>query len=240
MNTFVATPFLRYAGMVIANAFKKFTWGRDLTISTLIAFLTFVIQRYGGIGSSHDTKILVISIIAPYVVVLSVHVVYRLIRSPYDLYVRAESELNQSKSEIDSKVSEIKKLKGELENIGGPKLVIGFDRSNWANEQVLVVINHGGGWAHDVQLKIPGDRCGIVTKAIPVLRDDGSVCAWQAGETNRVTAADIIMSHANESVAVLTCNDDEGRRLAYDFQPLEKLAGYKFVSKHHLGRNSTI
>src|SRR6202521_788754 len=84
--------FFDHFWLVFKHAFKNFSWGRDLSISTAIALLGAVIQIWGNTIPQTDRKILIVSIVAPYIVVFSIHLAWKLGTAPWKLYQELERE----------------------------------------------------------------------------------------------------------------------------------------------------
>ena len=230
------TKFVGHAKMVLKRVFKDFSWGRDLTISTTIALSSLAIQFYfGSIIPSHEKKILILSIVGPYILVIGVHLLWRLVTAPHKVYSDLEAKAIRLNGELENKKRETDELKKQFSAIGGPELLVGFAHSNWGDGP-LIVVNCRGGLAHNVTLRIPEDGSLITSKTITTLRDDDSEVAWQAGEQNRIIANDIINRDAYEHSLFVTLMDADFRWLVYRFEPLEKLSGYRPSGKTCLGR----
>ena len=111
-----------YWRQVVSQIFHDFKWGRDLTLSTLIALAGLIIQLIGIPSTRHDRSILFLSVIGPYVVVLGGHILWKLVKAPRELHeklktvhvtreqewLRKEQDLNSAIGKQNVEISSLK------------------------------------------------------------------------------------------------------------------------------------
>jgi hypothetical protein len=155
----VPTHFSEHLKMVLKRMFLEFSWGRDLTFSTVIALLTLFIQfKFIPSISRHDRGILVLSTVAPYVLVFGAHLIWRGIRAPWQVYRKAEDSFTAEKKErelarcrLQSELEDSeKRLAKALAEPLGPELMLEFQQPLSIDPGALLVRNLRGGVAYDV------------------------------------------------------------------------------------------
>lgn len=197
----------------------------QLLVGFLLAALILWWQIHTGVITRPNVHSTIVSLLWPYAVVLGLFGTYHIGRTAYLLDRESQNEITKLEDQLVSG-----------DEIGGPQLLIGFSEPSYG-QGCLAVINHGGGWAHNVSLRMAGDSGNeISTRDTNVLRDDGQMASWQAGDENRIIADDIIMAGAHESAAIVRCMDADGMWFEYRFEPRDKLGGYRFMGKKRLGK----
>lgn len=122
----------------------------------------------------------------------------------------------------------------EKNSRNGPKLMIAFERGDYRANSLLIV-NHGGGWAHSVTLRIPEDGSQLTSSLMNILKDDGSPSAWQM-DGKQLGQLDVIMKGVRKFPAFVTCMDDGGYWFKSQFEPLDDYSGYRFMRQTCLGK----
>jgi hypothetical protein len=152
-----------------------------------------------------------------------------LIEGSFRTYSNLEGLLGKANKENEA-------LKERFQNIHGPNLQIGFAPPDYGISPMIVINAAGGGWARSVTLRIPKDGSSFTSKTFNILRDDDTETAWQAGDQNRLTSAEIFTAGAGKFPAFVNCMDNDGRWFEYEFKPLENLRGYELVNRRCLER----
>jgi hypothetical protein len=91
------SSFWQYFFIVVHRAFKEFAWGRDVLIATCLAVATLVIQVVGRVISVQDWQqhktLWIVSIVGPYIVVLTLHIGWKMLTASWRAYQEKETEL---------------------------------------------------------------------------------------------------------------------------------------------------
>jgi hypothetical protein len=158
----VETGFWQHQVLVWRRVFEKFHWGRDLLIATAIAAITAFLQVTGGLVEVTQTKRFWMSVIAPYAVVLAVHILYRIVTAPWKLHQEQERRCEATKAVLSVEVADAKR---ELENTKltytAPELFLKLDHSTEAKKypgfgithRVVVIENNSDRDAYNVQIE---------------------------------------------------------------------------------------
>jgi hypothetical protein len=134
------TTFRQHSRLVVRRALKDFGWGRDLLISTAIAVGTAAIQLHWRIVASTDRKLFILSILAPYVLVFGVHVLWRFGSASWKVYQEREAELSETIAKIQAVLDE------EIAKRDSPKLFLEYSSgvaADFLNNSGLIVRNCG-------------------------------------------------------------------------------------------------
>jgi len=150
-----------YAARVLGEAFREFKWGRDLTISTAIAVLTALVQFDAGMPATESEKrIVIVSLIAPYIIVFGAHVGWKVLCAPYRIHQRQELRLATS----ETKIKDIEEQ--------GPEVMLSFDWNDNSREyQGIGVHNVADGTAHRINVQIGSDESTVEFALIPYLEE---------------------------------------------------------------------
>jgi hypothetical protein len=112
-----ATGFWAHCRIVAGQAFRDFAWARDMALATILAAATLVIQVIGRLISVQDWQqhktLWVVSIVGPYIVVLAVHISWRLLTAPWRVHQEQErhyiERINTANQAISGTQRELKK-----------------------------------------------------------------------------------------------------------------------------------
>jgi hypothetical protein len=115
--------------------------------------------------------------------------------------------------------------------IGGPQLWLGYDSRS--NQPAMCIQNNGGGYAHNINLEIPGTR--FICHKEAILADDRTAirCNWK--DIARVTHMDLIQNNAADLAVHVTCEDSNLRSFEYIFSPVDKGSGFWLSHKECVG-----
>ena len=95
-----------YLSTLIGRAFRSFDLARDMFYGTLIAVATLALQVIFRLITKEDWRehkwLWIISIVAPYVAILAVHSLYRLVKAPLLVYRDQEDQIQKTRAEIDA------------------------------------------------------------------------------------------------------------------------------------------
>jgi hypothetical protein len=177
----------QYIRLALAQAFEDFKWGRDLTISTLIALLGLSIQFWEGIPVNYkERKILVLSLVLPYATVFGVHIIWKLFTAPHRLYQKQENQLTESSSKLVAAGEKIKEMEEQ-----GPEVMLSFFYNEHSREYLgISVHNVQGGTAHKIRIKVDIEEGAWLCdfRTIPYLAE---------GQTTEVPPKTIIANRIN-------------------------------------------
>ena len=138
-----------YWNLTTETALKNFAWGRDLSISTAIALLGACVQVWGKMIPQHDRKVFVLSIVAPYVLFLGIHLAMRFASAPWKVHQEREIELKKAIIKIQDE------LEAEKAKERSPKLFLEYS-SMIASSNVDVhsglVLKNSGETAFNIKL----------------------------------------------------------------------------------------
>jgi len=139
-----------YWRLTTKTALKDFAWGRDLSISTAIALLGAFVQVWGKMIPLHDRRVFVLSIVAPYVLFLGIHLALRFARAPWKVHQEREMELKKAIIEVEDE------LDAEKAKERSPKLFLEYS-SMIASSNVDVhsglVLKNAGETAFNIKLE---------------------------------------------------------------------------------------
>src|SRR5260370_5668583 len=139
-----------YLRLITKTALKDFAWGRDLSISTAIALLGAFVQVWGKIVPLHDRKVFVLSIGAPYVLFLGIHLALRFARAPWKVYCGREIELKKAIIDIQDE------LEAEKAKERSPKLFLEYSSmiaSSNVDAHSGLVLKNAGETAFNIKLE---------------------------------------------------------------------------------------
>ena len=177
--------------------------------------------------STYNKKILILSIVAPYVLVFGAHIAWRLFTAPHKVYVGLEKSMCQMQSELKHVKEEKDKAKADLAVIPGPQLMIGYIQANH-----LAVQNDGGGTAYTVILKVPEDGSVFSSKPINILKENSGPTMFNlTGEqAMEVTQGD------KTRPLVVECTDGDCRKFIYHFEKMTDRIGFLLKGKECFGK----
>ncbi len=99
--------FWQHSKMAIKYAFAEFGAGRDMALGTIIALITLGIQvreRLIPIADWQEhKKWWILSFVLPYIVVLGVHAIWRMLQAPWRLYRKEEIGHRAALTEVDDR-----------------------------------------------------------------------------------------------------------------------------------------
>lgn len=142
--------FKDYCRLTIKAALKDFAWALSLLISFAIALLGAGIRIFGRVVPQHDRTVLVLSIVAPFVLVFGIRFTWRLSAAPWKVHRKREIELKKAIIEIQDEL-EVEKAKER-----SPKLFLEYS-SMIASSNVDVhsglVLKNTGETAFNIRLE---------------------------------------------------------------------------------------
>ena len=157
------TSRLGYCRQLVAMAFQKFTWGRDMVIATLIAAVTAGGQLRFDLVPADKKGRFVLTVLAPYVVVLLVHILWRFIWAPWKLHREREVELQQAKDALRMRDAELQETKNQFPDIDVQIREVHFlPTPNGGNVFLLVTLHNLNGniatkvTGYELQLEVNG------------------------------------------------------------------------------------
>jgi hypothetical protein len=90
------TTFWGHLIIVLRYAFHEFKWGRDLSISTALALAgALILMATGIVSRPEERQILILSILAPFVIVFGLHIAYKLGTAPWRIHQEHERRINE-------------------------------------------------------------------------------------------------------------------------------------------------
>jgi hypothetical protein len=111
--------FLAYIRLVRTHMLQEFNWPRDMLIATAIAGSTAWLQIHYRLVDPTQSKAFWLTVLAPYAVVLWIHLAIRAIVAPYRLHRAKEKQLLEMTAERDRQTTKLQ----EIEN-AKPRIVL--------------------------------------------------------------------------------------------------------------------
>jgi hypothetical protein len=102
--------FWTYATLVRTHMLQEFNWLRDMLIATAIAVSTAWMQIHYRFVESTQSRTFWVTVLAPYVVVLGLHLVIRACSAPYHLHREKERELFEAIAERDRSAAKLEAI----------------------------------------------------------------------------------------------------------------------------------
>ena len=128
------TSFRDHTKLLIRIAFRDLKWGRDMALGGLISVAGIALQAWWNLISRDDWKLhkwqWMGTAILPVIVILAIHIAWRVLSSPWRLYqgqeAEHEKEIKAANETIAKLCTEIRKLKPAVLEIGeeDPKVYI--------------------------------------------------------------------------------------------------------------------
>jgi hypothetical protein len=137
------TTFWRHCRLVLGRAFDDFGLGRDMALGAALAVATTGLQVFWKLISEQDWNLnkwrWIASVVLPFVVVIALHIAYRLLTAPWRVHQQQESE---NWNTTQSLVAVEESLRTQIEQL---KRKVG--KLTWPEDRPRLTFQ-GWGWIH--------------------------------------------------------------------------------------------